>query len=432
MDCEPSQVRGQEQGAPCGYVNPMPRTSSFTCRAIARAVLLSVLLGIFSVAMAQSPESLVRLALSKREAVKSAESQLKAARSAASSLGAYPATRLEAGTATRPDVSGGEDLTLFQPLDVFGKSRAAGRSANANVKVSEANLRQAQLNVQIEVLGAYAQWANASRNHRFALDQLEIVRKVEQATKARVEAKALPELLSARAALEVARAEQVVIDREAVLQIALVKLRQVVGGEVPGLGESEPESIAQGLIHVAKPERDRPELAALLSQRRGFLSDAQQAKLSRLPDLELQARRSPWSSQTEQYGLRIQLVFPLWDHGAARKRADSADQQADAASLDYSDTLKRVQAEVEAAHIQLSASERSLTAYAKLLEGAQDLLRRTERGFELGANTLLDVLDAKRALDDALEQSSNARQNADLAVAAALASQGQILGESTR
>jgi outer membrane protein TolC len=382
--------------------------------------------------MAQSPESLVRLALSKRDAVKSAESQLKAARSSAASLGAYPTTRLETGTGTRPDVSGGEDLTLFQPLDIFGKSRAAGRSAHALVRVSEANLRQAKLSVQTEVLSSYAVWASASRNHRFALDQLEIVRKVEAATKSRVEAKALPELQSARAALEVRRAEQVVIDREAALQVATVKLRQVVGDEVPGLGESEPEALATEVLRPANAERDRPELAVLLSQRQGFQSDFQQARLSRLPDLELQARRSPWSSDTEQYGLRLQLVFPLWDHGAARKRADAASQQAEATSLDYSDTLKRVLAEVESARIQLSASQGSLLAYAKLLEGAQDLLRRTQRGFELGANTLLDVLDAKRALDDALEQSSNARQNADLAVGAALAAQGQILGENPR
>lgn len=410
----------------------MLRTTTGARQAISKAFLLSALVGLCCVSMGQSPEDLVQLALSKRDAVKSAESQLKAAKSSAASLGAYPTTRFETGTGTRPDVSGGEDLTLFQPLDVFGKSRAAGKSASALVKVSEANLRQTKLSVQTEVLNAYALWASASRNRKFALDQLEIVRKVEVATRARVEAKALPELQNARAVLEVRRAEQVVVDREATLQTALVKLRQVVGEELPGLGDSEPSVISQGLLSPAKAERDRPELGVLASQRLGFQSDFQQARLSRLPDLELQARRSPWSSGTEQYGLRIQLVFPLWDHGAARKRADAAGQQAEATSLEYSDTLKRVKAEVESARIQLAAIKRSLTAYAKLLEGAQDLLRRTQRGFELGANTLLDVLDAKRALDDALEQSSNALQNSDLAVGNALAAQGQILGENPR
>ena len=401
-------------------------------QAATKSALLSALCALYTVSSAQSPEALVRLALSERDTVKSAESQLKAAKSSATSLGAYPTTRLETGTGTRPDVGGGEDLTLFQPLDVFGKSHAAGKSANALVRGYEANLRQAKLSVQTEVLSSYAIWASASRNRKFALDQLEIVRKVEAATKARVKAKALPELQNDRAALEVRRAEQLVVDREATLQIALVKLRQVVGEELPGLGDSEPGVISQSLLGPANAERDRPELAVLASQRLGFRSDLQQARLSRLPDLELQARRSPWSSDAERYGVRIQLVFPLWDHGAARKQADAAAQQAEATSLEYADTLKRVQAEVESARIQLAASQRSLAAYAKLLEGAHDLLRRTERGFELGANTLLDVLDAKRALDDSLEQSSNALQNADLAVGAALAAQGQILGENAR
>lgn len=390
------------------------------------------MLGLCSVLMAQSPEALVHLAFSKRDAVKSAEFQVRAAKSSAASAGANPATRIETGIGSRPDVGGGEDLTLFQPFDIFRKARAAGRSASALSKVSEANLRQTKLSVQTEVLNAYALWASALRNRKFALDQLEIVRKVEIATNARVEAKALPELQNARAALEVRRAEQVVVDREATLKTATVKLRQVVGQEIPGLDESEPEVIAQGLIYPPKPERDRPELTALAFQRQSFESDMQQARLSLLPDFELQARRTPWSTDSEQYGLRIQLVFPLWDHGAARKRADASGQQADATSLEYSDTLKRIQAEVESAQIQLVASQRSLIAYTKLLEGARDLLRRTQRGFELGANTLLDVLDAKRALDDALEQSSIAIQNADQAVGAALAAQGQILGENPR
>jgi outer membrane protein TolC len=394
-----------------------------------KVLLLFFALDAYSTTLAQSPETLLKVAFTKREAVKSAETQLESTKSLAGSLAAYPLTRLETGSDLKSDVTGGEDLTLFQPIDIFGKARLAGKSANILVRISEANLRQIKLNVQSEVLGAYAMWASAFRNQRFALNQLEVVRKVELATRTRVEARALPELQNVRASLEVQRAEQILIDRDAALQLAKVKLRQSVGFEITDLGKTEPEHLTPSLLNPSNVEGNRPELTILTFQKQAALFDAEQARLSRLPDLELQARRSQWSSGTEQYGVRIQLVFPLWDYGSARKKAEALNRQSQAFSLNYTDMLKRIQAEVESSRIQLVSSQKSLLAYSKLLDGAQELLRRTQRGFELGANSLLDVLEAKRTLDEALEQSSNAMQNTDLAIVAALAAQGQIIGE---
>ena len=106
--------------------------------------------------------------------------------------------------------------------------------------------------------------------------------------------------------------------------------------------------------------------------------------------------------------------------------------QADATSLQLSDALKRISAEIEAARIQLDAAKKSLAAYTTLLVDVKELMEKTQRGFELGASTLIDVFDAKRALADAMEQRSTAQLNLDLATAELLRAQGQILGEEKR
>lgn len=374
---------------------------------------------------AQDSSEFVQSALKARDSIKSAELQLAASRNTKNSLGVLSPTRLEAGSGTRPDVPGGEDFTLFQPIDLSGKVRASRKTGEAGIKAAEATLRQVKLGVQNEVLIALSNVMNATRNLTTAKGQLDITKQVLEATKARVDSRALPEIQLTRATLELEKAQQAVIDRQAVLNAAMVKLRQSVGA--PNLDVKMPNSLAADTSEI-QPERDRPELQLLRADRAGFEADRNQAKLSLAPDLELQARRTPWAEQ-ERYGIRLQLVVPLWDHGAARQKEAAAKRQIDASSLAYADLLKQIQAEIDSAQITLAGALKSLVAYKKLSDGARDLMSKTQRGFELGANSLIDVWDAKRAYVDALDQLSTAQLNVDLAQAELLRSSGQILGE---
>ncbi len=377
----------------------------------------------FALGQNQSATDLVQQALHQRDIVKSSELQVTAAKNTAASLGALPLTRLEAGSGTRPDVNGGEDLTLFQPIDFFGKSRAARESGNAGVQTALATLRQTKIQVQGDVLNALANAWNSKSRLDNARSQLEIANTTQKATKTRVDVRALPEIQLTRANLDVRRAEQIVIDREAAHAANLVKLRQALGGELPPLPSSSIVLPSPGNL-----DKDRPELLTLNSQREGFIADEKQAKLSLAPDVEIQARRSPWA-ENERYGVRLQFVVPLWDHGASKRKLQAARQQADATELAYQDTKKQVMAEIQAANINQSAAKKSLESYVALASGAKDLLDKTQRGFELGASTLLDVLDAKRAYSDALDDVANAEMNLNLANAELLRANGQILGE---
>ena len=397
-----------------------------------RSCALGVALGLTCACSAQLPRELVRKALANRDAMKSADFLRLSVKDAASSQGAYPATRLEFGGATRPDVGGGEDLTLFQPLDIFGKSKAAGVSGSAAKRSAEANYRLSQLAVQHDVLTAYANWANTVLAGLNAKEQLRLARAVLVATQKKVEARALPEIATTRAELDVDRASQADADRSAAIEAAAVRLVQTVGS--PGVyGDTRmPAPLDPDLLVKVEPGKTRPELLILAAQRDGFRADGRSADLSRLPDIELQARRSPWSSDAQQYGLRLQFVLPLFDNGAARSRSLAARHQALSAEFAYSDTQKRIEAEINVASIQMVAAQKSLAGYEKLAAAGRLLLGKTQRGYELGANTLIDVIDAERALSDSLALLASARLTLDLAVEASLAAQGQLLVETPR
>ena len=371
---------------------------------------------------AQSPSQLLKAAYTNREAVKAAQLQLEAAKRTAGFQSTYPGTRVEFGRGTEPDVSGGEDLTLFQPIDVFNKTGALRASARATVRAAQATYRQALLDVQHQVLTSYATWANEIRMLQSAKDQLTVALAAQKATNARVAARSLPEIENIRAGLETRRNEQAVVDHQAAVDASVVKLRQATGAEVNG----EPQGLEAKLITDAMPDRTRPDLMNLFAQNESYDAELRQASNSLLPDVEVQARRSPWSTP-EQYGLRLQFVLPLWDHGAARDRSAAAKRNKAAAELQITDLHKRVQSEIEAADIQVKAAQKSLDAYQELLAGARDLAAKTQRGFELGAATLIEVYDAKRVLNDTTAGLAGAQLNLDLAVEAALAARGQLL-----
>ncbi len=387
-----------------------------------------LILAAWAVGFSQTPPEIVAKALATRDSVQAAKLALDSAKKLRLSAGVILPTRLEFGTASRPDVGGGEDLTLFQPLDFFGKSRASGSVANGLVLQAIANLQQARLDVQESVLIAYANWTNAERVRQNAVEQLSLSQELSAATAKRVQSRALPEIQLLRAGLDVERQQQVLVDRTALVEAALVKLGQATGQSLAVDGLQAYDLALPGEQGTPMIEH-RPDLLLAVADRDTAHAEANQARLSLLPDVEIQARRAPWST-SEQYGLRIQFVLPLWDHGSARNRQAAAKIREAAAEATYQDRLKLANADVASSEILLIAAEKSVAAYTKLVQGARDLLQKTQRGFELGASTLIDVIDARRAVADALDLLAASKLNRDLAIQINLKAKGQIIGEA--
>ena len=378
---------------------------------------------------AQSPKDLVHAAFASRDVVKSAKLIVQSAHRNFDSQGAYPLTRLETAFGSQPDVNGGEDLTLFQPIDIFNKTRFGKAAGRAGMSQAEAGLRQTYIDVQNDVMMAFANWTNAIRLEQNANAQLDIAKTLQTVAAKKVELRAIPELQKVRADLEVDKQGQVVIDRKAGAEAAKVMLIQALGSDFATFDQRTVDGYDDQLIKQTQVELTRPDLLAIHADVLAARADSGLAKGGSLPDLELQLRRSPWSSGQEQYGARLQFVVPLWDHGASRGKAAASDLKAKASMAQYSDLLKRANAEVKAAEIQLAAATKSVMAYSKLVEYAKLFVEKSQRGFDLGASTIIDVLDARRALSDAMDSLAAAQLAKDLAITAGLKSRGQLLEE---
>lgn len=369
----------------------------------------------------------IHRAFASRGALANARLRVLEARRNRDAAGAYPATRLDLGRGTPVDIGGSADLLLYQPLDVFGKSRAAARQADALVATAVAAFRQRGLDIQQEALTAYANLASAQRLLAVAQTQRDLAAQVREATAKRVAARDLAEIQSLRADVELAKADQLVTDRQAAIEAARLRLAAALGTD-----DAPSDSTLPPLEPPPPPTQDlsltRPELQSLRADQAAAEADARAARLSAYPDVEIQAGRAGFDNP-EEYGARLQLSFNLWDHGAARNLVRAADARKKAAQASYDDRLKAARKDVEAAQIELNAAQKSVQAYEKLAVSARDLLNRTQVGFELGASTLIEVIDARRTLTDGQELVVNAQLRRDLAVEGLLRAQGRFLEE---
>ncbi len=157
----------------------------------------------------------------------------------------------------------------------------------------------------------------------------------------------------------------------------------------------------------------------LIAQREQFLSgalvrpdivgaqatlEAQRAQVAaigrgRLPQIEIQARRSSFFGRDGSTALRAVVSVPLFDFGSigAQKRAAQAEVRAQEARIN----LLRAQAatQVEQALIRLQQQRQTVGTYRTgIVPQTLDLLRKTQIGYAQGASTYLEVLEAQRTL----------------------------------
>lgn len=367
----------------------------------------------------------VTSALSHRTSILAARDRVRAALAAQSALSANPATRLEFGYETRPDLGIGNDLFLAQPIDISGKTRAARDTGKAGVIGARAQLRQAELDLQTETLNAFADALSAQELVRTGRDLADLAQKAYDATKARIAAGDLPPAQLLRADLELQRANQTLQMRLRAWEAARVRLAAAMGIDPSTIGSLSSAVIAPPAVPTPDGRADFQQIRSDLASAH---ADAASALSTRWPDLELQFARS-YFDMPGQYVARLQFVWPIFDFGSSREKLRQARANQQAASNSLRDLRVQARREVEAAQLDYTSAERSTQGFDTLAADARSLLEKEQAAFAAGANTLIDVLDAVRALRDIDESAVAAKAQWIQAEARLLAATGTLITE---
>ena len=389
-----------------------------------RAVLGGIGLAVAAIGWSAPPRvpELLRRAEAERPILESARLRLEQARREAAGQGAYGVTRFETGLSSAPDLNGSEDFAIFHPLDLFGRG-AAGRSVGRGTYAQAlAAFRQARLDFQADTLTSLADWAAAKAGEEDGQKRIELERAAYVSVQRRIEAGDLAPAQLLRADLDLRRAQIEFERRQGAVRATEIRLT-ARGIEAPD------EWGGLDFAEMGTEQDRRPDLLASQAEVVTARAEAGLSDKTNLPEFEVQVRRSPWTTNENKYDLRLQMVVPLWDHGVGRATSAAARTRARAAEAELRDRQRLAAAAVSAARVELVAAKAAYDAYGPILADAEENLRKVRRGFDLGANSQLDVIDATRELSDVQDARVDAQRQFWLAEIQLLTERGILLAE---
>ena len=137
----------------------------------------------------------------------------------------------------------------------------------------------------------------------------------------------------------------------------------------------------------------RPELASAEYNRRALSAAASLARSQSYPDLVL--------GKTLQgtNGVELGFSLPFFDFGGIRGATQQAQHQEKAQEAIQRQVRQNVELDAQTAYNALNLAAQTVEAYRNgILPQSESLLRRVTQGYQLGASTILDLIDAQATL----------------------------------
>lgn len=374
-----------------------------------KSFLNIILCGAATVGFSQPLEldQALRLAIQNRPGIEAARKSVEQAKLHALSLGIQSPLTLGVGASSNTAIGGSDDdLYLSQGFDLFGKLKASRRVGEAGVDSAKAHLRGSLLDLQKDVLSAYFEAVTAAELSNAAEDLQRVAEALLGATKRRFEEGKVPQVQVTRSIIEVDRAKQGALLRKSQYQAAIKRLAGAIG-------QSDSAVEVNLAAAIEKPNTatisERPDLLALKAEISAARAEMEVSRTSLRPELELRASRSPWGDSGGIYGGRIQLTWPLYDHGKSRLETEASRKKAEAAEKRYQDTEGVAKAELSAIEIEIESARQQVATYSEIVSLARDLVSRSQLGYSEGVGTLIDVLEATQSLREVEKERAEAK-----------------------
>jgi cobalt-zinc-cadmium efflux system outer membrane protein len=380
-------------------------------------------------------DDLVRRALESSPQLRIAVEEAEAARQRSSAARSRPNPTLELVPRLLGSREAAEsEITLSQPLDIFGQRRAQAVAARSELNRAELESTLARRALIAQVKNSASELFGAQEAEALGRIQVEVARLFREAAARRAQLGDVPPVQVQRAELELLRAQNELSNAQADRLVRRAALNQLIGqppesplrvalpelasfsaastsisSGVPSGGAASTSDVAQrsevgDLASVREKTlpgalTERPDVVsagALLESRR---AQVQVLRRQRLPEVALQARRSPFLGERGSYALRAVVTMPLFDFGSLKseRRAAQAEVRAQEAQVEL--LRAQVSLQVEQALVRLRSQQQSVARYREgIVPLTLELLRKTQIGYDQGASTYLEVLEAQRSL----------------------------------
>jgi outer membrane protein, heavy metal efflux system len=292
-----------------------------------------------------------------------------------------------------------QHATVDQPLDWLLQRGGASAAGRAGVQAAQADSVRILAEVDRQATTAYYGVVAASRRLALGADEAAVADSLAALAARRLAAGEISPLEEAQAALEAARARQLLsADREA-YAVAVANLARALGvaaESLPPASDALDAGIADTVLDAVSID-EIPLVAAAQAQSEAATARFRAARLSRIPFPSLQAG-AEWDNDGTGTTviLGLSLPLPLWQSGGAQSAlAGARAQEAEA-------TLREVRGDAVQLLAETSTRVRETERRARLSRDSIVPLAQRQRdlallAFQAGETGMVPVLEALRA-----------------------------------
>lgn len=307
-------------------------------------------------------------------------------------------------------------LSTSYDLDLFGRKRRAAEAAKARAEAEARRADAAYLtltaNVSLQAVRIATLRAQIASVDRIIAGDLRVIDMIKQAQAAG----GAPRSATSIGEAQIAADQALIPPLERQLAEARHQLAMLLG-KSPAEWSAPDFEIADfktpDAIPVAIPSdlvRRRPDILAAEAVAHAATADVGVATANLYPNISLTAALTQGAIKPEDlleynssgWSIAAGLASPIFHGGTLRKEKEQAVAKADAAMARYRQTVLRAFVQVSDALSGLGADQKALAAQARAEATAQANFDDATRAYQLGAGTVINVLDAGRQLNIAL------------------------------
>ena len=325
-----------------------------------------------------------------------------------------------------------------QPLYRGGRTSASTQRAVSNVGAERARLLDTEQDVLLRTVRAYMDVWRDQAILRLNKSNVEVLRRQLEATQDRFD---VGEVTRTDVSQAESRLSRAIADRVAArgqLQASRAAYQEVVGRPPEKLADPKPPTTLPAnldkVIEIARSQN--PQVRAARFSELAARKNVRAVSGELLPEASLLGRASKSANQSssdserEVFELLAQVTIPLYQSGAVYSRVREAKQTANQRRLELRSARRTVEQEAVNAWEDLKAAQAQIQAFQDQVESAEIALEGVRQENQVGARTVLDVLDAEQELLNAQVDLVRAQRDEIVANYTVLFSLGRLTADA--
>ncbi len=299
--------------------------------------------------------------------------------------------------------------SVIQPLYRGGRTVAATARAEQEVQAQRAALISVEQSVLLRAVTAYMNVWRAESVVAFTENNERVIERQLEATRDRFTVGEVTRTDVAQAQTRLATATAERIAAEGVLRVSQAVYEEVVGKR-PGVLPSPPPltGLPASLNEVIELSIARnPEILSANFAEKAARHRVREVTGELYPTVEIVASLSHneeisvRNSETQRAQILAEVTIPLYQQGAVSSRVREAKQISNQRRIEIEEARRRAEQESTEAWERLQTARAQIQSFESGVRAAEIALEGVRQENEVGARTILDILDAEQELLDA-------------------------------